>query len=181
MEFVKRIGNVSFRIDDAGFAFRPNFSGSLVKVGNKIINEEGKRNFTLRFDDPASVDELSDFGFYIRHRDSTEDYKALDSLPVQIGRRAKIYTIKHGRKILLAEEDYYELDNLYLNDCKVTLTINGWEYDPGKFSAWLGEMVIFLPDGPLDDILETYTDADRMAVDDNSIDITVDPDNDLPF
>ena len=148
-----------------------NFSGMATDY-----NAAGCRNFNLIFpnEEEEMVQRLIADGWNIKpYRPDDEEAprwklrveaKYYDRNGNPMKRKPRIYTL--GRvKTELAEEDLYNLDSADID--RVSLTINPYEWSPGKIKAYVKNMYVYLKMDELDEEFENYgkTPDDEMPFD----------------
>lgn len=138
---MSKVNQVSF--EGAHIVYK-NFQGAESRWMNKIINEQGKRNFSVVIEDPEKAAALAEAGWNVKFpkdMDRDVDYEPLPTLKVNINMGSKYpptvkqINVNTGRVLTLDESDMASLD--YSNVVFADVVIRGWEYEPGKISAYL--------------------------------------------
>ena len=155
--------------------FRPNFSGEVDRFGssdryfNVIIDpKESQNRYGIPSDmKPLKVEDLVNDGWNIRFTEETEDHPAEAFMKVKVAYRKrdgeKVKRPPHiikaiggpDYRITLDEESVGDLDSEYIENLD-HVDIRGWEYEPGKISAYLVNMYVTVEDDPF---MREYGDA----------------------
>ena len=118
-----------------------NFSGKEIKVKNKVMNQEGSRNFCVYLDDDIA-EKLEKDGWLIKYTVANEQYEqeARPYIKVHISSSGRpsdslMVMISGDDKVRLRDESISLLDNADITNAD--MIIRAWEYEPGKVSAYL--------------------------------------------
>ena len=141
----------------------PNFSGKATDY-----NTEGKRNFTVVFDDDQA-EQLSNDGWPIKTREPREGFEdegKFNTMKVNIGaykgdpaRDPKIYRICNGHKVLLTEKTVGCLDFDDITYIDLRVRPYNWERaNKSGTSAYLDVMYVTVADDPFAAKYETVED-----------------------
>lgn len=112
-----------------------NFSGRADK-----FNDEGRRNFAVVLS-PEQAQDLSDQGYNVKERpprDPEDDPFFYLKVNVKFdtkGRPPRVVMVTQRNQTRLDEDLVDMLDDVYIE--KANIRFRGWEYDPGKHSAYL--------------------------------------------
>lgn len=142
-------GNLLF--EDFQIIFK-NFSGR-----EGTYNTEGERSFSVLIDDPTIAQMLSDEGWNIRILKPRDDQEEPNhSLQIKVTQRKRdgrgftklppIHLHSDGNEVVLNENTVGELD--YANIKSTYFSVRGYQYEPGKISAWLNLMHVELEEDP---------------------------------
>lgn len=172
------------------FIFNTNFSGALDKFGstdryfNVIVDPKESQNSYGRPGDmkPLKIEDLVNDGWNVRFTEEKEDYPSQAFIKVKASYRKRDgspvkrppHVIKAiggpDYKVTLDEESIGDLDSEYIENVE-HVDIRGWEYEPGKISAYLVNMYVTVEDDPF---TREYVDAPVERADEHL-------DDDLPF
>lgn len=148
---------VSFKnIPGKDIIFR-NFAGR----PTKYVPDGGRREFTVIFDDEQLADRMAADGWKIKYRPVDDpDIKGRPSLGVKVNFNSSYPPIieqvtSHGCT-RLDEESVTALDFDEIVSAK--MRIRGWEYEPGKLSAYLVRMEAEIQDDYMDSYGNSYSD-----------------------
>lgn len=118
-----------------------NFAGNEIKVKNKVMNQEGSRNFCVYLNDDIA-DKLEKDGWLVKHTVANEQYEQESRPYIKVhisasGRPSDsmIVMISGDDKVRLKDESISLLDGADITNAD--MIIRGWEYEPGKVSAYL--------------------------------------------
>lgn len=131
-------------IEGARLVFK-NFQGAEARWNGKIINEQGRRNFSVVLSNPQQVRELVESGWNVKFPKERDDIDPEDvyeptlkvnvTMGSKIPPRIKQINAETGQVITLDEDDLAVLD--FSNVTNADVVIRGWEYEPGKMAAYL--------------------------------------------
>ncbi len=132
-----------------------NFSG---KEGP--YNAQGERSFSVIIEDPMVAQKLADEGWNIRILKSRdEDAEPNHRLPIKVTQRSRdgkgftrlpsIFKHKNSTHVRLNENTVGDLD--YDDIVETSFVVRGYQYEPGKISAWLNSMDVVIADDPFAD------------------------------
>lgn len=147
---------VSFKdIPGKDIIFR-NFAGR----PTKFVPEGGKRTFTVLFDDYDLAKLMEADGWCIRYRGGDNDIPGRPSLTVKVNYNSSnppiVEQITSKGCTRLDEESVPVLDFGEIVTAK--MRIRGWEYEPGKLSAYLVRMEADIQDDYSDSYGHSYSD-----------------------
>jgi hypothetical protein len=138
-------------LDDVRLIYR-NFTGAA-----RQFNEKGKRNFNVILD-PEMAEAMEKDGWNVKWQEPWEEgdpklpllkvhvrYRAQDGRPL---RPPKIVLITSAGKTTLTEEMISLLD--WAEITKVDLSVNPWEYEPGKLAAYLRSIYVTIQEDELE-------------------------------
>lgn len=127
----------------------------------KFVPDGGKRTFTVLFDDAELAQRMIDDGWSVRFRGEEPDIPGRPSLTVKVNFES------HNPPIIeqnttrgctrLDAESVCALDFDEIVSAK--MRIRGWEYEPGKLSAYLVRMEVDIQDDYTDSYGHSYNDA----------------------
>lgn len=124
-----------------------NFSGR-----ESEMNPLGARNFCLDID-PEIADQLQAEGWNVKWTKPQEDGDVATpfiKVNVKYGNfPPRIWTVTSRGKTLLEEGDVYQLDKLRI--IKIMLTVNPFEYKPGRLSGYVDEMYVTIAPSAFED------------------------------
>lgn len=156
-----------YDVDGRAIRFR-NFAG---KAGK--FNTEGQRNFCLILD-PKDAEEMAEEGYnikWLKPRDETED--PLPYVKVNVGfrnrygdparRPPKITQYTTAGKTLITEDSVSNLDWAEIDKADISIRPN--EHEPGKLSAYLRTMNVFLQPDDFEDRYYNVPDSAQNIVD----------------
>jgi hypothetical protein len=136
---------------DIRFAYRPNFAGE-----KRRFNDEGDRNFTIRFDDQDEAMQLAQEGWNIKEKVNSETEEIFWTLEVAVSFKHFPPHITKIGELTLNEIDLNEttvelLDNIHLSTVDVELSPYFWDVN-GKqgIKAYLHRMVAWVEESALD-------------------------------
>lgn len=147
-------GEIIFdEVHQEDFRFR-NFSGHA-----GMHNREGEKSFGVYIYDPEIVQRLTDEGWTVsieRPRNEGEDPKRYLGIKVTKFRRdgngmtslPPMYLYKNGNHGKLNEQTVIDLDDVEIEESRIV--VRGYEYEPGKLSAWLNSMDVLIADNPFE-------------------------------
>lgn len=127
----------------------------------KYVPDGGRREFTVVFDDDILAQRMIDDGWKIKFRSKgDDDIPGRPSLTVKVNFESPYPPIieqksSHGCTRLDAES-VAALDFDEIMDAK--MRIRGWEYEPGKLSAYLVRMEVDIQDDYADSYGNYYSD-----------------------
>ena len=128
----------------------------------KFVPEGGKRNFTVFFDDYDLAEKMVADGWCVRYRGGEDDIPGRPSLTVKVNFNSSnppiIEQITSHGCTRLDEESVAALDFDEIVSAK--MRIRGWEYEPGKLSAYLVRMEVEIQDDYADSYGNNYSDDD---------------------
>lgn len=127
----------------------------------KFVPDGGKRTFTVLFDDVELANKMIEDGWAIRFRGPDDpDIPQRPSLTVKVNFNSSnppIIEQRTSRGCVRLDEDLVSaLDFDEIISAK--MRVRGWEYEPGKLSAYLVRMEVDIQDDYADSYGHTYTD-----------------------
>jgi len=150
-------------IEDAKFAFRKtNFSGEEIRdpKTNKIINTEGKRNFSVVIEDPDFAQELAELGWNVKlKKQYNPDDPIIHYIDVEVSFRPvrntpdlEVRMITDKAQVFLSEDTIEILDHSEISTLDVIIRPYTYTKDNGEdaVKAYLHKMVVVIETDVLD-------------------------------